>query len=166
MVSGVDETTCLGHAMAACAADVRTACGQLTAAMRDALAEVRGRVARDELPLLSLLQAEPLQLQSSHLSFQEYFAARAFCEEGTRLSGAPPWQWPAGWANVLALGAEMGEPFAKGLKRAAGVEADFLDLSGKLGGDPPTVLRVLALLSKGADHPPRRRCRLPRAFSG
>ena len=90
--------------------------------MRDALAEVRGWVARDELPLLSLLQAEPLQLQSSHLSFQEFFAARALCE-GTRLSGEPPWQWSAGWANVVALGAEMGEPFAKGLKRAAGVEA-------------------------------------------
>ena len=134
--SGLDETAFLGRAMAACAAEVRTACGQLPAAMRDALAEVRGRVARDELPLLSLLQAKPLQLQSSHLSFQEYFAARALCEEGTRLSGAPPWQWAAGWANALAFGAEVGEPFAKGLKRAAGVEADFLDLTGKLGGEP------------------------------
>ena len=50
---------------------------------REALADVRNRVARDELPLLSLLQAEPLQLQSSHLSFQEYFAARALYEKGT-----------------------------------------------------------------------------------
>ena len=115
---------------------------------RHATAHLSQRVTRDDLPLLSLLQVEPLQLQSSHLSFQEYYAARALCEEGTRLSGAPPWQWPAGWANVLALGAEMGEPFAKGLKRAAGVEADFLDLTGKLGGDPPTVLRVVALFSE------------------
>ena len=52
---------------------------------REALAEVRNRVARDELPLLSLLQAEPLQLQSSHLSFQEYFAARAPLREGDGL---------------------------------------------------------------------------------
>ena len=140
--SGLDETAFLGRAMAACAAEVRTACGQLPAAMRDALAEVRGRVARDEL---RLLQTEPLQLQSSYLSFQEYFAARAICEEGTRLSGAPPWQWPAGWANALALGAEVGEPFAKGLKRAAGVEADFLDLTGKLGGEPATLQRCCAL---------------------
>jgi len=49
---------------------------------------------------------------------------------------------------VLALGAEMGEPFAKGLKSAAGIEADSLDLSGKLGGDPPTVLRVVAQFSR------------------
>ena len=105
--------------MAACAADVRTACGQLTAAMRDALAEVRGRVARDELPLLSLLQAEPLQLQSSHLSFQEYFAACALCE-GARLSGAPPWEVPAWWANAVKLGSEMDDRFHVVLLRAAG----------------------------------------------
>merc|ERR1739841_273523 len=104
--------------------------------MRGALAEVRGRVAKDRLPLLSLLQTEPLQLQSSHLSFQEYFAARALCEEGTVLSGAPPWQWPVWWANVVTLGAEMGGRFGRGLLRAAGVTDDTLDLSQqKLGGD-------------------------------
>ena len=46
---------------------------------------MRERVARDELPLLSLLQAEPLQVQSSHLSFQEYFAACAL-RDGTALA--------------------------------------------------------------------------------
>jgi hypothetical protein len=44
---------------------------------RAAVAEVRERVGQDRLPLLSLLQVEPLEMQSSHLSFQEYFAARA-----------------------------------------------------------------------------------------
>ena len=32
---------------------------------------------QDHMPLLSLLKSEPLELQSSHLSFQEYYAARA-----------------------------------------------------------------------------------------
>ena len=146
--SGLDETKVLARAMAACADDVRTACeAKLSDGMRKALRTVRERVMRDELPLLSLLQAEPLQLQASHLSFQEYFAARALCEEGTVLSGAPPWQWPAWWANAVKLGEEMGEPFARGLLRAAGVEGDALDLSAKLGGDRPTVLRVVVLFS-------------------
>ena len=141
--SGLDETALLGRAMAASAAALRVACEQLPAEMRKALFEVRRRVENDELPLLSLLQAEPLQLQSSHLSFQEYFAARTLCEKGTVLSGALPWQWPAWWSNALKLGAEMGDPFRRGLLRSAGVTGDALDLSQKLGGDRPTVLRVV-----------------------
>ena len=73
--------------------------------------------------------------------------ARALCEEGTVLSGAPPWQWPAWWANAVKLGEEMGEPFARSLLSAAGVKGDALDLSQKLGGDRPTVqLHVLCVL--------------------
>jgi hypothetical protein len=108
---------------------------------------VRERVLVDALPLLSLVQSEPLRLQSSHLSFQEYFAARALCEEGTKLSGTPPWQWPAWWANAVELGAQIpGDGFGRGLLRAAGVTGGTLDLSQKLGGDPPTVRRVLAAM--------------------
>ena len=44
---------------------------------------------------------------------------------------------------MLAIGAEMGDPFRKGLLRAAGVDSDSLDLAQKLGGDRPTVLRVI-----------------------
>jgi Ran GTPase-activating protein (RanGAP) involved in mRNA processing and transport len=102
----------------------------------------------DALPLLSLVQSEPLRLQSSHLSFQEYFAASALCEEGTKLSGTPPWQWPAWWANAVELGAQMGDGFGRGLLRAAGVTGGTLDLSQKLGGDPPTVRRVLVAMMK------------------
>jgi len=105
----------------------------------------------DALPLLSLWQSEPLQLQSSHLSFQEYFAAIALCDEGTELSGTPPWQWPAWWANAVKLGAEIqGDRFGRGLLRAAGVTGDTLDLSQKLGGDRPTVRRVLAAVVANA----------------
>ena len=70
---------------------------------RDALKQMRERVANDKLPLFSLLETEPLKLQPSHLSFQEYFAARALWEEGTRLSGVPPWQWPAAPTSNIGL---------------------------------------------------------------
>ena len=84
----------------------------------DALIQMRECVANDKLPLFSLLETEPLKLQSSHLSFQEYVAARALCEEGTHLSGVPPWQWSAWWQNVVKLGREM-DGFGSGMLRAA-----------------------------------------------
>jgi Ran GTPase-activating protein (RanGAP) involved in mRNA processing and transport len=146
-----DETAVLQRAMAARAPAVRAACeARLSVALRTALRTVRERVLVDALPLLSLVQSEPLRLQSSHLSFQEYFAARALCQEGTKLSGTPPWQWPAWWANAVELGAQMGDDFGRGLLRAAGVTGDTLDLSQKLGGDPPTVRRVLAAVVASA----------------
>ena len=125
--SGLTEGAFRATVMAARAGELRAACSVLPAATLEALGEIRRRVAQDSLPLLSLLQAEPLRMQSSHLSFQEYFAACALCEEGTKLSGVPPWQWPAWWANAVAIGGEMGEVFGKGLLRAAGVEGDTLD---------------------------------------
>ena len=88
-------------------------------------------------------------MQSSHLSFQEYFTACALCEEGVNLSGSPPWQWPAWWANALRMGEEMGQPFQKGLIRAAGVEGTGVNLSKKLSGDRPTALRAILQLMSG-----------------
>ena len=82
----------------------------------------------------------------TYSTFQDYFAALALCEEGTQLSGAPPWQWSAWWANAVRLGSEMGEPFGRGLKRAAGTTNDKLELNQKLGGDRPTALRALAAM--------------------
>jgi len=150
--SGLDEMACFQRAMARSSAAVRTACdAYLSKAMRKALGMVRERVLKDALPLLSLMQAEPLQLQSSHLSFQEYFAARALCEEGTKLSGTSPWQWPGWWANAVELGAEMGDSFGRGLLRAAGETGDTLDLSQKFGGDRPTVRRVIVTLVASAN---------------
>ena len=111
------------------------------------LAALRERVGQDKLPLLSLLTADPLQVQSSHLSFQEYFAARQICEEGTALPGTPPWQWPAAWANTLSIGIEMGSAFSVGLKRAAGVRGNTLDLEGKLGGDRVTARKAVGALA-------------------
>jgi hypothetical protein len=148
--SGLDEAAFLMRAMEMedSVDEVRAACtAQLSPALADALADVRARIERDELPLLSLLQTTPhLELQCFHHSFQEYFAARALCDEHTRLAGAPPpWQWPAWWANTLTIGTQL-PGFRRGLLTAAGVRPDeggTLDLSGELGGDWPTVLRVL-----------------------
>ena len=40
----------------------------------------------------------------------------------------------------------MGEAFGKGLLKAAGVVGEELDLKGKLGGDRPTTVAVVAQL--------------------
>ena len=111
------------------------------AELREALAKIIERVLQDRMPLLSMLQAQPLQVQSSHLSFQEYFAARAICT-GARLPG-PPWRWSAWWRNTLMLGSELGDDFGVGLLRAAGCDASHLDLKGKAGaGDRPSGARA------------------------
>jgi len=64
---------------------------------------------------------------------------------GTPLSGTPPWQWPAWWANCLTLGAEMGEEFGAGLARAAGVEGQPVDVKGVWSGD--SALKALGLMA-------------------
>ena len=64
------------------------------------------------MPLLSLLQAEPLQIQAAHLSFQEYYVARAICEQSWELP-QKPWEFSAFWANVVKMGGEMGEAFVR-----------------------------------------------------
>ena len=120
-----------------------------------ALSELKGRVLRGHMPLFALLQAEPLQVQSSHLSFQEYFAARALCKPGTPLAGTPPpWQWPIGWANTVTIGEGMGDAFGKGLVRLAGVRGGELNLSGenggaKLGGNRGVALRAVMQMTVG-----------------
>ena len=113
------------------------------------LTEARDCALQDKLPLLSLLEAEPLQLQSSHLSFQEYFVVRTLCEAGMLLSATPPfWKWSSWWANVVRLGEEKGRDFGQGLLRAAGVEGSTLNLEGQLGRDHSTVLAALNLVLK------------------
>jgi hypothetical protein len=152
--SGLDEAACRAQ-MARVDTDERlpaldTAVQALRDEVRSAVAEVRERVGQDRLPLLSLLQVEPLQMQSAHLSFQEYFAARAICSGKYRLpeGSPPPWQWPAFWANAVTLGSEIGDGFGKGLKQTAGV-GDELDLSKKLtGGDRPTMVAAVAQLMR------------------
>ena len=58
--------------------------------------------------------------QSSHLSFQGYFAAKAICTGKYRLpeGSPPPCQWSAFWANAVRLGGEMGAAFGEGSMQA------------------------------------------------
>jgi hypothetical protein len=130
---------------------VREACETLPAKVREALAAVRERVLADKLPLLSLLQVEPLHVQSSHLSFQEYYAARGI-REGRPLPGSAssPWRWEAWWHNTLKLGSEMGESFGCGLVKATGQDANHIELNGKVGGHRPTGLLAVAQLMRGS----------------
>jgi len=96
------------------------------------------RVLANRMPLLNLLQNEPLQIQASHLAFQEFYCARAIC------NAAPlptqPWKFTSWWSNILKLGDEMGLKFRQNLLRAAGVEGLDLDLTGELGGHRSTAL--------------------------
>jgi hypothetical protein len=94
--------------------------------------------------LLTLLQSEPLLMQSSHLSFQEFYCARAI-HGGMSLPGEPPWRWSSWWANCLRLGIELGEGFGSGLMKAAGVRS-ALDLAGQIGGHRPTSLSAVEQL--------------------
>ena len=126
---------------------MREAVEKLSEDLRDAVRAVRSRVAHDQLPLLTLLQAEPLLMQSSHLSFQEFYCARAI-HKGMALPGEPPWKWTVWWANCLRLGVELGDGFGNGLMRAAGANG-ILNLSGQIGGHRPTSLSAVAELMQG-----------------
>jgi hypothetical protein len=88
-------------------------------------------------------------MQSAHLSFQEYCAARAlFC--GMALPGSPPWRWSAWWANTLQLGKELGGGFGRGLAKSAGV-GPRLDLSAQIGGYRPVSVSAVAQLLGGVE---------------
>ena len=106
------------------------------------------RVRHDRLPLLSLISAHPTEMQSSHLSFQEFYAAQAICK-GYRLppGASAPWRWSAWFANTLVLGAEMGDRFARGLLTASRQSGDErLELRADVGGHRPTSFKAINLL--------------------
>ena len=115
---------------------------QLDAHGQEALSILKERVARDRMPLISLLQIDPIEVQASHLSFQEYFAAKAI-SAGRPLPGPPPWEWGPWWANTLKLGLELGDKFLQGLARASGANGGLLNLSCKLWGASDTALQAV-----------------------
>jgi ankyrin repeat protein len=75
------------------------------AAAQRAADELRALVARDGLPLMRLLEAEPLQMQAFHLSFQEYYAMRVIGEGGVPL---PSFAWGLWWTNAVLMGVQAG----------------------------------------------------------
>ena len=132
-------------------AALRISCRHLPPEVANALRIVRERMLQDRLPVMRLLQAEPLQV-ISHLTFQEYYAARAICR------GRPlhelPWEWSAWWGNVLKLGLEMGDQFGTGLLRASGITESHLDLHGVLPrGDRSLSMDAIVAIVQAKDTP-------------
>ena len=70
-----------------------------------AVAALRDLVLRDRLPLVRLLNADPLQMQAFHLSFQEFYAMRAIGEGGVALQS---FGWDVWWANAVLMGVQVG----------------------------------------------------------
>ena len=104
-----------------------------------ALEAIRVRIEADRLPLISLLESHPLKFQSSHLSFQEFYCAKAICKGISFPPSVPnPWRWPPWWANMLVLGSQM-EGFANGLLRSANLKPR-LDLGGNPNFRPGHIL--------------------------
>ena len=75
------------------------------AAAQRAAGELRALVARDGLPLMRLLEAEPLQMQAFHLSFQEYYAMLAIGKGDVPL---PSFAWGVWWTNAVLMGVQAG----------------------------------------------------------
>ena len=101
------------------------------------------------VPFIKMTKTPPAFVHA-HISIQEFLTADAICEGVSLADAPPPWEWPAWWAGALWFGAEMGPTFGRGLVKAAGVDLDgAIDLSGKLGGDTPTVVRALSLMMAG-----------------
>ena len=92
------------------------------AGLRDtakAAGELRSLVLADQLPLLRLLQPEPLQMQAFHLSFQEFYAMRAV-SAGAPL---PAFAWGVWWSNAVRMGVQTGDSFGDKFADAAGLPA-------------------------------------------
>ena len=86
----------------------------------EAVGELVDLVTRDQLPLVRLLEKEPLQMQAAHLSFQEFGAMRALCEiPALQLRG---FAWSAWWTNAARMGVECGSEFGRRFVEAVGME--------------------------------------------
>ena len=88
--------------------------------VRGSADELRALVVEDQLPLVRLVQKEPLQMQAFHLSFQEYYAMRAIRDGGASL---PDFAWGAWWTNAVLMGVQVGDAFGKEFVKAAGLAA-------------------------------------------
>ena len=86
-----------------------------------AIDELRSLILKDQLPLVRLLQAEPLQMQAFHLSFQEFFAMCALRDD--RALQLPQFQWEVWWSNAVHMGVQTGAKFGDAFADAAGLQS-------------------------------------------
>ena len=89
-------------------AHVEAAAARLGADGAAATGELVALVRADQLPLVRLIESEPLQMQAFHLSFQEFYAMRAVSAGGARLPG---FRWSAWWTNAVLMGVQVGDAF-------------------------------------------------------
>ena len=116
--------------------------------LRTTWTSVQQQLTEGRIPLLSMLQREPLEFQFSHLSFQEYFTVCAICEGLPLKPEVMPWRWLAWWKNVLRFGGEL-KRFGPGLSIACGLHLiKTLDISGKLVPDISIATEALFHLIK------------------
>eukprot|EP00966_Prymnesium_polylepis_P104349 2416811-Prymnesium_polylepis.1 len=96
-------------------------------------AEVKGLVEKGAFPLLTLMSTSPLEMQFSHLSFQEFLATRELCHgrplpkgesQLWHATGKLPWQWGAWWKNVMKMGCELDLSFSRALDRFTQLDAN------------------------------------------
>jgi hypothetical protein len=113
--------------------DLEAARQQVPILNEETMRTLEERVANDRLPLLILSNDEPLEMQAVHLSFQEFFAAKALSAGRSLPADSPsPWPWNAWWANVIKFGLELGEAFSKGIIRESGIQGGSIHLTRML----------------------------------
>lgn len=117
----------------------------------DAVEILSRAVVEERVPILSLVASDPedVQIQSAHLTFQEFFCAKAICD-GQRVP-TPPWKWSKWFKHMLDFGAEMGTAFHKGLFLAARVSTAH---AKKEMEDEDGVYEDRVVLKEDDDHKP------------
>jgi hypothetical protein len=123
-----------------------------TAAARlgsSAVDELRSLVLKDQLPLVRLLQAEPLQMQAFHLSFQEFYAMCALRDRALQL---PQFKWEVWWSNAVHMGVQTGAKFGDAFADAAGLQRSEASEASE-PGEAWRARIVAALVKEGLPSP-------------
>ena len=115
-----------------------------------AIDELRSLVLKDQLPLMRLLHAEPLQMQAFHLSFQEFYAMRALRDD--HALELPQFHWEVWWSNAVRMGVQTGAKFGDAFADAAGLQR----IEASKASEPSEAWRariVSALVKEGLPSP-------------
>lgn len=121
-----------------------------------AIDELRSLVLKDQLPLMRLLHAEPLQMQAFHLSFQEFYA---MCAVRDRALPLPQFRWAVWWSNAVHMGVQTGAKFGDAFADAAGlqrIDAGLQRIEASKASEPGEAWRariVSALVKEGLPSP-------------
>ena len=115
----------------------------ITAAIGSDAPWLERQIRHDRVPLLSMLQTDPLEVQAPHLSFQEFMVALAIQDDATKLPVQSLEKLDAFWANVIRLGSGLGEQFGN----AIGERLGLLLVEEIKVGEPANTVACCAALS-------------------